>query len=104
MRTSARCASSGENSRRILPNVVAESTALSYAASDGAQESVGRHTIWGGAFDADGSTQLFGSPGLPFVPPGWFLKPGLQLPIHQDITSPRPMADSVYVFWLRFQF
>ncbi len=52
----------------------------------------------------DGSTQLFGSPGVQFITPQWILEAGVQLPIHQDMKSPRLETDFTVVFSLRFQF
>jgi len=52
----------------------------------------------------DGSTQVFGSPGIQFITPQWILEAGVQLPIHQDMKSPRLETDFVFVFSLRFQF
>ncbi len=53
---------------------------------------------------ADGSTQVFGSPGLQFITPRWILEAGIQLPILQDMDSPRLETDYTAVLSLRFQF
>lgn len=52
----------------------------------------------------DGSTQLFGSPGVQFITPRWILEAGIQLPIVQDMDSPRLETDFTTVLSLRFQF
>ncbi len=51
----------------------------------------------------DGSTQLLGSPGLQFITPNFILEAGVQLPIGQDLKSPRLENDYTVVLSVRFQ-
>ena len=57
-----------------------------------------------GKYLTDGSTQLLGSPGLQFITPNFILEAGVQLPIGQDLKSPRLDTDYAVVLSLRFQF
>ncbi len=52
----------------------------------------------------DGSTQLLGSPGLQYITPNFILEAGVQLPIGQDLKSPRLKTDYTVVLSLRIQF
>ncbi len=52
----------------------------------------------------DGSTQLLGSPGLQYITPNFILEAGVQLPIAQDMKSPRLNTDYTVVLSLRIQF
>ena len=52
----------------------------------------------------DGSTRVFGSPGIQFIAPQWIFEAGVQLPILQDMTSPRLETDYTTVLSIRFQF
>ena len=52
----------------------------------------------------DGSVQLFGTPGLQFITPNFILEGGIQLPIAQDMKSPRLSKDYTVILSLRIQF
>jgi len=52
----------------------------------------------------DGSIQVFGSPGLQYITPNFILEAGVQLPILQDLASPRLETDFTVVLSLRIQF
>lgn len=52
----------------------------------------------------DGSAQAFGSPGLQYITPNLILEAGVQLPIGQDLKSPRLKRDYTVVLSLRVQF
>ena len=52
----------------------------------------------------DGSAQAFVSPGLQFITPNLILEAGVQLPIGQDLKSPRLETDYTVVVSLRLQF
>ena len=80
------------------------------------------HLLWGGESDAtgpwglyaiaevnatyitDGSIQVFGSPGIQYITPNFILEAGVQLPILQDLASPRLETDFTVVLSLRIQF
>ena len=55
-------------------------------------------------FLTDGSRQVFVSPGIQWIMPRWILEAGLQLPIHQEVASPRLDAEETLVLSTRFQF
>ena len=57
-----------------------------------------------GKYITDGSTQLFGSPGLQYITPNFILEAGVQLPIGQDLKSPRLETDYTVVLSIRIQF
>ncbi len=57
-----------------------------------------------GKYFTDGSTQLFGSPGLQFITPNVILEAGVQLPIGQDLKAPRLETDFTVVLSFRIQF
>lgn len=83
--------------------------ALSYRLFGGEGEEIGPWGLYAvGEFNAryitDGSTQVFGSPGLQFITPRWILEASVQLPVYQDMASPRLETDFTAVFSLRFQF
>ena len=52
----------------------------------------------------DGSSQVFLSPGIQFITPQLILEVGAQLPVHQDMKSPRLETDFTVVGSIRFQF
>ncbi len=52
----------------------------------------------------DGSTQVFGSPGLQFITPRWIFEAGVQIPVHQDMATPRLEDDYTAVASVRYQF
>ncbi len=52
----------------------------------------------------DGSAQAFGSPGLQYITPNLILEAGVQLPIGQDLKSPRLETDYTVVVSFRLQF
>ena len=52
----------------------------------------------------DGSSQVFLSPGIQFITPQLILELGVQIPVHQDMKSPRLETDFTVVGGVRFQF
>ncbi len=52
----------------------------------------------------DGSAQAFASPGLQYITPNLILEAGVQLPIGQDLKSPRLETDYTVVVSFRLQF
>lgn len=52
----------------------------------------------------DGSAQAFASPGLQYITPNLILEAGVQLPIGQDLKSPRLETDYTVLMSLRLQF
>ena len=52
----------------------------------------------------DGSKQLLGSPGLQFITPNFILEAGIQLPIGQDLKTPRLDTHYTVVLSFRLQF
>ena len=52
----------------------------------------------------DGSAQAFASPGLQYITPNLILEAGVQLPVGQDLKSPRLETDYTVVVSLRLQF
>ena len=52
----------------------------------------------------DGSVQVLGSPGLQLITPNLILEAGVQLPIGQDLKSPRLETDYTVVVGFRLQF
>lgn len=57
-----------------------------------------------GKYITDGSTQAFLSPGLQFITSNVIFEAGVQLPVHQELSSPRLETDYTVVFSLRIQF
>jgi len=55
-------------------------------------------------FFTDGGAQAFLSPGLQFIAKQWILEAGVQLPIHQDMKTPRLETDLTTVMSFRYQF
>jgi len=53
---------------------------------------------------ADGSTQVFLSPGLQLITSNVILEAGVQLPVHQDLKAPRLETDATIVISVRVQF
>ena len=83
--------------------------ALSYQLLAGEDSAIGTWSLYAiGEINAkyitDGSTQVFGSPGIQFITPQWILEAGVQLPIHQDMNSPRLETDFTFILSVRFQF
>ena len=52
----------------------------------------------------DGSTRTFLSPGIQFITARWIAEAGIQLPVHQEMKSPRLETDFTTVASFRFQF
>ncbi len=52
----------------------------------------------------DGSTEVLASPGLQLITPNLILEAGVQLPIAQDVKSPRLARDYTVVLSVRIQF
>jgi len=52
----------------------------------------------------DGSYEAFASPGLQYITPNFILEAGVQLPIAQDMKSPRLETDYTLVLSVRIQF
>lgn len=83
--------------------------ALSYQLFGGGGDTLGPWGLYGvgevnAKYITDGSTQIFASPGIQFITSRWILEAGVQLPIHQDMASPRLETDYTAVLSLRFQF
>ncbi len=83
--------------------------AFSYRLAHGNSDRIGDWALYAvGEINAkyitDGSTQVFGSPGFQLITPRGILEAGLQLPILQDLASPRLETDYTAVVSLRLQF
>lgn len=55
-----------------------------------------------GRYLADGSTEVFISPGLQFITSHWILEAGVQLPVIQEMSSPRLESDYTVIISVRF--
>ena len=52
----------------------------------------------------DGSAQVFASPGIQLFTSRWVVEAGVQLPIYQDMKSPRLETDFTFVLSVRIVF
>lgn len=76
---------------------------------DGESETIGPWGLYAigeinASYLTDGSHQVFGSPGVQFITPNVILEAGVQLPIAQDLKSPRLETDYTVVVSARIQF
>lgn len=83
--------------------------AASYPLRYGEQERSGSWRLYAigevnGLFLTDGSKQMLVSPGLQLITARWIMEGGIQLPVHQNMKSPRLDTDMTMVFSFRFQY
>jgi len=83
--------------------------ALSYRLFAGESDTIGPWGVYAvgeinAKFLTDGSTQVFGSPGIQLITPNLIVELGIQLPIAQDMASPRLETEFTTVVSVRFQF
>jgi len=82
-------------------------TAASIRFLGGESEQTGPWALYGigeinASYITDGSTQMFLSPGLQFMTSRWLLEGGVQLPVYQDMKSPRLENDTTIVLSFRY--
>ncbi|MEE9212640.1 MAG: transporter [Phycisphaeraceae bacterium] len=83
--------------------------ALSYRLLGGQSDEIGPWGLYAiseinANYLTDGSSQVFGSPGLQIITPNAIIEAGVQLPIHQSLKSPRLETDLTVVLSVRLQF